>query len=436
MKRASCGLLYGAMNTTKTTNLGRIARYLYEKYGLVSRLISADNEYDTLEDLIDAGVIEPFAISSVPNPFPTLTKLSMGMWPIMVNGQIQMQLTSPEQMAKIGAYLIEGTTTIGELLHQDHIRKARKIGEDLVGKFDEEGITFAKSAMSHYGHVQDFVVLDLIPRFSTLPVMWVWWTGHEYAGEDEATGQARLGPGVVGKAATMKVPRKMGNTFHFVAAENSQMDPHTHKSMRTTEYRAYFEPHADVQMIRTMWPAGVKLPVQAIPAWRAKFPEGFIPLTLETGVEQYLQFHDDLSKADKLVITPGSVVQPEKSSGEVAGQVAAGPAPLPSAVTPLVSQVRPPVRGYRPPVRPGVQPIRAVVAGHSVGRVTSATPNLEQQLEASIAQAKAAAPAVEAVIAAGSIRADGTPPQLSGAPPTSSVELPDINAVPVTTEKE
>src|ERR1700675_954110 len=156
MKRASCGLIYGAMNTTKTTKLGRVARYLFDKHGLRSRLISADNEYDTLEDLIGEWIIEPFAMAAIPNPFPVLTKLSLGYWPVMQNGQVVMQQTSVEEWSKIGAIMIEGTTTIAEMLLQDHIRKGRKIGEGVVGEFQEDGITFAKSAQSHYGHVQDF----------------------------------------------------------------------------------------------------------------------------------------------------------------------------------------------------------------------------------------------------------------------------------------
>lgn len=400
------------MNTTKTTNLGRIARYLYEKYGLKSRLISADNEYDTLEDLIGAGVIEPFAIVAVPNPFPVMTKLSMGQWPVIEHGIPVMRETPPAEMAKIGAYLIEGTTTIAELLHQDHIRKARKIGEDLVGKFEEDGITFAKSAQSHYGHVQDFVTLDLIPRFSMLPVQWVWWTGHEYAGEDEATGQTRLGPGVVGKAATMKVPRKMGNTFHFVSAENIETDARTHKSTRTTEYRAYFEPHSDAQLVRLFWPAGVKLPVTAIPKWRERFPGGYIPLTLTQGVEQYIEFHDTLAKQDKLVITPGAgaLPKPEITQGVKSGEATSAPAPVPAA-----TQTRPPYRGYqRPPLprTPTPMPIR-VGGPYGTGQkdsVINKEPEPEPSLEETLKKS------IEAV---------------TGEP----VVVPDINAVPVPTEK-
>jgi len=179
---ASCGLIYGAINTTKTTNLGRIARYLYETFGLTSRMITADNEYDTVKDLQEAGVIDVFAIKALPNPFGVLTKLSQGFWPSSVNGRLRMLPTSADRMSKIGAYLIEGTTTIAELCHEDHIRKGRAIGEDVVGKFTDavdtgdgvEQITFAKSARAHYQQVQDFVTMDLIPTFSMLPVKWIW----------------------------------------------------------------------------------------------------------------------------------------------------------------------------------------------------------------------------------------------------------------------
>jgi hypothetical protein len=385
MKRASCGLIYGAMNTTKTTNLGRVARYLHDKHGLRSRLISADNEYDTLEDLIGEGVIEPFAIASVPNPFPIMTKLSLGMWPVLENGQIVMRETAADQWPKIGAYLVEGTTTIAELLHQDHIRKARKIGEDVVGQFTEEGITFAKSAMSHYGHVQDFVTLDLIPRFSTLPVKWVFWTGHEYQGEDEATGQTRLGPGVVGKAATMKVPRKLGNTFHCIAFENVQTDPKTHKTTRSTEYRAYFEPHADAYSRTQMWPAGVKVPVKWVAEWRTKFPDGYIPLTLEKGIEQFLEFQDEMT---------AKYGAPDSDVGNLIAMPAAAASTASPAAASSASQTRPLARSvaYARPSRFPVRPAQPA---------QPAQPTLEEQLQKSVDLAHA-----------------------------QQTEIPDINAVP------
>ena len=417
---ASCGLIYGAINTTKTTNLGRIARYLYETFGLTSRMITADNEYDTVKDLQEAGVIDVFAIKALPNPFGVLTKLSQGFWPSSVNGRLRMLPTSADRMSKIGAYLIEGTTTIAELCHEDHIRKGRAIGEDVVGKFTDavdtgdgvEQITFAKSARAHYQQVQDLVTMDLIPTFSMLPVKWIWWTGHEYAGEDEATGQTRLGPGVVGKAAVMRVPRVVGNTFHTVAAEVVATDARTHKTTRTVDRRAYFEPHADAYMRTNMWPAGIKIPVDQVAEWQRLFPDGYIPLTLASGIEQYVAFHHEIGKRrSKLSLTPGTeVYQGAKTSGEVSASAPiSSPAPVPITQAAQTSQTKPPVRPYRPPA--AGQPIRrpGAVMGRPAMSPPVPQPSLADQLTKSIEH-------------------------VTGAP--VPVELPDINAVPVSTTSE
>jgi len=430
--------LYGAINATKTTNFGRLARWLYEKYGLTSRLITADNEYDTLKPLIEAGVIEHWAIKALANPFGVLIKLSQGYWPTLINGRLVMAKTPPEKMARIGAYLLEGTVTIAELCHQNHINHGRVIGEDVVGKFTDtvetdtgpESLILAKSARAHYQQVQDFMTMNLIPTFSMLPIPWVWWTGHEYTGEDEATGQTRLGPGVIGKAAVMKVPRVIGNSFHLVMQENNQTNPQTHKTTRSVERRAYFEHHADSFNKVLMWPAGVKIPAAWIPAWQERFPNGYIPLTLDAGVEQYLEFQYQMAKDDKrLVVTPGTEVFKSISpgAGAQAGTVSdhsGGIAQQPVTSAPAATQTAPPVRPalQRPSlIRP---PLRKPVVPHSVyvGPV-AVPPTLEQQLVQNIAQNTGETP--EQVLA----RADGTPPQSSGAPPTN-IELPDINAVP------
>jgi hypothetical protein len=420
IRRASCGLLYGPINSTKTTSLGRIARYIFNRYGLTSRLISADNEYDTLENEIDEGIIEPFAVLNVPNPFPTLTKLSKGLWPTAVKRGtvtvIEMQPTPPEKMAKIGAYLIEGTTTIGELLREDHIRKARVLGQDVVGKFEEDGIVYAKAAQSHYGHVQDFVTMNLIPIFSMLPVRWVWWTGHEYTGEDEATGQMRLGPGVVGKAATMVTTRKLGNTFHMTLTEATALI--SGKNVRTLEPRAYFQSHPS-GIGQIMWPAGVKLPVDWVAEWRARYPEGYIPLTLDSGIEQFVKYIDDKSEAagkSRAVTVPAT--PPEQSMEPTSPSVPVPTAPAavrvaPAPATPApppATQTRPgatPIRRPMVPPRPGPLPTPRFATAAPIQKpaapVTTPPDKLAETLEKSIEQ-------------------------VTGAPVANVI--PDINAVP------
>jgi len=436
MNRASCGLLFGGINTLKTTNLGRAAKYLYDTYGCVARLISADNEYETIAPEINAGIIDPFSIVAIPNPFGVCCKLQIGYWPEVRDGRIVMckpRIENGRMLDRhgrwIGAYLIEGTTTIAELFHQDHINNQRKIGEDLVGKFEVavetdtgmEVITLAKSAQSHYGQVQNHVTQSMIPAMSMLPgLKWVWWTGHEYAGEDEATGQMRLGPGVVGKAATMVVPRKMGNTFHMVSVESSQVDARTRKVKRSIEHRAYFESHADANLITQMWPAGVKLPPVAVPEWRNMFPDGYIPLTFDQGIEAFIKFHD--KHEIKIVVAVPDNLPVPAVSGEVPGLQTGSPAPvsLPLPVQPqtgigqgpAVQQAMQAATQTQPVGRPSLRrPLRPIV-------MPTPQPPLADQLQKSIDvvnQAKQQAAAVE---------------DLSSTPTPTVPEIPGINDLP------
>jgi hypothetical protein len=353
-------------------------------------MITADNEYDTVKDLVDADVVDVFSIKVISNPFGVLTKLSQGYWPAIKNGKLVMAPTPPDKFARIGAYLIEGTTTIGELCHADHINKARQIGENIVGKFSElvetdtgvEEITYGKSAMSHYQQVQDYVCFNLIPGFAKLPVKWVWWTGHEYMGEDEATGRSMLGPGVVGKAAVMRVPRVVGNTFHMVANEEVSTNPQTHKTTRTLTHRAYFEKHKDAFMAGQSWPAGLKIPMgddgSFLKGWQAKFPDGYIELTQDQGVEAYVKYHQEIArKTTKLVLTPGTEIYVESSAKD--------PAPLPAQTTPLPSTGG--ASQLKPAPRPAVMPLRKPVPPlPRPAPLVAAKPTLEAQLIASIEQ--------------------------------------------------
>jgi hypothetical protein len=445
---ASCGLLYGAINVSKTTQLGRAARWLYEKYGFISRLITADNEYDTLKPLIEAGVIEHWAIKALANPFGVLIKLSQGYWPVVRNGKLIMAKTPPEKMARIGAYLVEGTVTIAELCHQNHINHGRVMGEDVVGKFTDvvetdegpESLILAKSARAHYQQVQDFMTMNLIPTFSMLPIPWVWWSGHEYTGEDEATGQTRLGPGVIGKAAVMKVPRVIGNSFHLVMQENVQNNPQTHKTTRTVERRAYFEHHADSFSKVLMWPAGVKIPAAWIPAWQERFPNGYIPLTLDAGVEQYLEFQYQMAKDEKRLviapgtevfksISPGTGVQAESVSNSGGMQQPVAPVPAATQATQAATQTTPPRRSG-PPVR---LPPRVGGSYSSLAKPGPVVvpPTLARNMIQTIAHNTGETP--EEVLKRVETVAE-TVAKLASEP--AAIEIPDINAVPAGAKKE
>ena len=334
-ERPDSALLYGDTGCGKTVQLGELAKWEWNRSGRVSRLISADSGWDPIEDLVTTPdkpfgtstpsgpcCIEAWNIQYLLNPFPVLIKLSEGAWPRVdaTQKKIVMQaarlhdgaLLSGDGKHKVGMVAIEGLSTISAMLMQDHIRNLRKIAEDIVGDFtgtvdvqvqdaqgkvtqSQETMKFGKSGRAHYGHIQDFVLLDLVPRFATLPVARVVWTAHEAKGTDDITGvkDSVLGPATIGKAAVARTAMKFGDTFHLVASTASVTGADRQSRLVTT-YRAYYGPHPDEQLTRMYWPAKLSLPLDRVDALNAQFPGGYVPLTIhDGGLEKFLSFKLD-----------------------------------------------------------------------------------------------------------------------------------------------
>jgi len=321
-------LAYGDTGCGKTVQLGELAKWEFLRTGRISRLLSADSGWDPIEDLVThpgkpfgtltpSGpvCIEAWNIQHIRHPFPTLVKLSEGATnPRASADGMKTQLNaakwkdgklmSDDGSAPVGMIAIEGLSTISSMLMQDHIREQRKIAEDIVGDFQDQidsvadgkvqtqTFKFGKSGRAHYGHVQDFVLLDLVPRFATLPVARVVWTAHEAKGTDDITGvkDSVLGPATIGKAAVARTAMKFGDTFHLVASTASVTGADRQSRLVTT-YRAYYGPHPDEQLTRMYWPAKLSLPLDRIDELNRVFPGGYVPLTIhEGGLERFLDF--------------------------------------------------------------------------------------------------------------------------------------------------
>jgi len=322
MKRAETLLLYGESDTGKSAQLGKIARWHFDRTGEISRLISADSGWQSIPDKDiyspsnPEGIIEAWNVQALPDPWAPLAAVTEGEWPRVVagpEGKLKLRMVKPvfKEGRIIGAgdrvvgqYFFEGISTFGQAGMQDHLRAQRQIGQDVVGKFvstfDEEGadgktsprsMTFAKAGQSHYGQVQDWILLDMVPRTGAMPVERVIWTGHEAKGTDEITGMANsvLGPATVGKATVDRTVQKFGHTFHLdvdtsfvMGADKSQ------KIVRT--FRAWFVKHPDKVLTKMSWPTKVSLDIGRSTELLKRFPGGFIPLTVESGLEQFLEF--------------------------------------------------------------------------------------------------------------------------------------------------
>jgi hypothetical protein len=309
-------LIYGPTGSFKTTQAGYFAKYIYEKTGLVTRMVStAGGGWAPLNALINGGIIIPWQVSSIANPLPVLRKLAKGYWPriTVIEGMRRLELfmTTAEEWAKIGGYIWEDWTSTSDILLSDLANKQRKIGQEPVGSFEETVIvegnavqeTFAAPAQSHYNFVQK-TIHDLCAGFRSLPVDSVLMTALESKGEEEDTRKTIYGPGIAGKKAGPKSPAWVGDCIHmddyFVTVPDPAHKPDTDKGesqrmMQITKVRAYFVRHAD-QATGLHYPAKPRVEPDKFKALLEKYPGGYFNPTLKDGIDEYLKTVDLLSK--------------------------------------------------------------------------------------------------------------------------------------------
>ena len=117
MGRAKTVLLYGESGNTKTTQCVHIARYIYKKYGKITRLISSDGGgWAPVEDenlliskdnpIGNGGIVEAFNMTNRKKYLSEWRKLAQGYWPKVVEEDgkkvRRFVMTSQEEWKKIG----------------------------------------------------------------------------------------------------------------------------------------------------------------------------------------------------------------------------------------------------------------------------------------------------------------------------------------------
>ena len=288
VKRANSLLTYAPTGHYKTTNVGRFARYEYERTGKRTRLISADGGgWAPCQAEIDVGIIEPLRIVEADQPLPLLRKLSQGYWPNEAGNTLTLA-----GLDDVGAYAIEGIQSISTLLLRYIVASGRKISQEVIGLFQEKinvdnkdvNVSFGAASPSHYGLVQN-EVLQLIANFRALPVDRVLFTSAEAKGKDDINDNSTVyGPASIGKALTDKLPFEFGDLLHF----SSVPVGNTGKM----EVRCYLVAHPDLQT-KIIWPAKPRLQPSQLKAFDKLYPEGYYVLTPERGIEEFLRFQDE-----------------------------------------------------------------------------------------------------------------------------------------------
>ena len=299
-------MMYGASDSGKSTQARYIAEHVYNTTGKRTRLIALDRGslWSPCADLVDKGIVIPleFPTSYEFNPMAIMRKLRRGEFPEggVISAPTSSQVRKPngemetkymtntkwlpwtaQTTEEIGAIVVDSLTTFATAYMSDTKQKNIRAGSDASSAPRmEEGEQMGTNTMSHYGDAHT-EILDALQAFQSLPVGVTMFTALEGLGADDDTGVKRpaLGPETVGKAINGKLPSRVNHCFHLVAEGAGA------KKI----VKAWYCKHPS-ELPKLEWPSKVTLPPAKLKEFWAKYPLGFIPLSLDKGIGEFLQF--------------------------------------------------------------------------------------------------------------------------------------------------
>lgn len=227
-----CDLLYGPSGVGKTENLGLAAKYIWEKYGLITRLVSADGGgWKSIQPYIDLGIIKPYSIIGVKKHLGVMMAMTEGQWPKLKNGSltltpletIDIEGDEKNGVPGVGGMCFEGLTSFADALFSYlTIRSDIQLPEQPKDCFVmEDGVKYSFAGRSNYQFVQTRIQ-EMVARTNGLPFKKMIWTALEDGGIDPETNEKCYGPKVVGKALTGKVPAWFGDCIHLVNVSDDE----------------------------------------------------------------------------------------------------------------------------------------------------------------------------------------------------------------------
>jgi hypothetical protein len=296
-------MCYGASDSGKSTQASYIAEYIHRVYGKKTRLIALDRGslWAPSQEQVAKGITIPLEVptSHEFNPFAIMRKLRRGEWP--EGGKINMPTRvedksgvcyvtntkwlpwTEKETEEIGAIIVDSLTSFATTFMSDVKQKNQRSGDPASQPRTEDGEQMGTNTQSHYGdcHTE---VLDLLQSFQSLPVHVTMFTALEGKGEDDDSGIKRtaLGPETVGKAINGKLPSRVNHCFHLQAVGAG----------KSKVVKAWYNRHpSDIPKVD--WPSKTTLPPARLKELWARWPNGYIPLSLENGIGEFLEFLDN-----------------------------------------------------------------------------------------------------------------------------------------------
>lgn len=309
---ANTALCYGVSGSGKTTLAVFMAMWMYETYGLTTRLISADLggwKPVELSGLTKAGIVSTFNMSNRVRLLSDWRKLGKGHWPRQVEeGGKKVWRLLPDEGAirKVGLYFIENLTSISdsflryipqqsEVEFVNGFEKVKDIGpQGATGRYEEEGEIFAGNSQGHYNVVQ-VEMYNLMTMFSCLPIKQTFWTGHQGTGGKGE--EDKIAPQLAGEKKNCKVPSWVGDCFHLdVVPELLNAEGQIEQKM---EIRAYFTPHTNASGLTAL--CKPRTSPEGLPALQERFPGGYVPLGLKQGenIDAYFKWQIEQQKKEE-----------------------------------------------------------------------------------------------------------------------------------------
>jgi hypothetical protein len=207
--KADC--VFGMSGSTKTTQVGRMAEYVYDKYGQRTRLVTADpGGFQAIEHLVEVGIVEPYQLNtSQKYPLEELVRLAQGWWPDGTGKLVRGSLEG------IGAYAFEGMTTFSTLLMTNLVKREDiHIPETPKESFVKDGeLRWGFSGRAHYGFIQQRIY-EIVSTSNHLPVHKILWTSHVTDAKDNQQ-QKIYGHYIIGEAMTASCGAWFGAMLHL-----------------------------------------------------------------------------------------------------------------------------------------------------------------------------------------------------------------------------
>ena len=309
ISRKTSILCYAKSDCGKSTQTRYIAKYVWKTTGKKTRYYALDRGslWSPCQDLVDEGIVIPleFQTASEYNPMAIMRKLRRGEFPeggvinmpdrIQQNGKVLYKPNTKwlpwteETTKEIGAIVVDSITSFATSFMSDAKQKNIRMGnESGAAPREEEGETSGTNTQTHYGDAH-LEVLDMMNAIQALPIEIAYFTALEDTGTDDSSGSKKiaLGPATVGKAIVSVIPQRVQNVLHL---QSEGVGP-------TKKVQAWYGSHpSDIASLQ--WPAKVALLPHELPAFWKAYPKGFIPLSLEKGIVEFLEFRDELRKKE------------------------------------------------------------------------------------------------------------------------------------------